>query len=178
MCRSKIKFFITTLVAILFLSQSGYTRAQNLEQSLASLRGVNKAGVIVEKVSQVLHDNGINEDDIRRDALEKLDFAGITVLQDSTMHKLPGAPYIYINIGAVKGKQDDIYAVNLVVEFRQNVSLIRNPQLKYFGAATWSVSNIGIFSADKLKEIREFTKNLVEKFVKDYLKANKIEEAK
>jgi hypothetical protein len=41
-----------------------------------------------------------------------------------------------------------------------------------------SVYNVGIFSEDKLKEIREFAKSLVDKFIKDYLKANKMEETK
>ena len=162
----------------MFLIQSGYTKAQNIEQSLASLRGVNKAGVIVEKVSKVLHDNGINEDDIRKDALEKLDFAGITVLSNSEMHNLPGSPYLYINIGAVKSKEEDFYAVSLSVEFRQDVNLSRNPKQKYYGAATWSVSNVGIFSTDKLKEIREYADSMVDKFIKDYLKANKMEGTK
>ena len=82
MTRLKIKYFFPVLFSMLFSIQSGYTEAQNLEQSLASLRGVNKAGLIIEDLGRVLHDSGINEDDIRKDALGKLDSAGITVVQN------------------------------------------------------------------------------------------------
>lgn len=178
MTRLKIKYFFPVLFSMLFSIQSGYTEAQNLEQSLASLRGVNKAGLIIEDLGRVLHDSGINEDDIRKDALGKLDSAGITVVQNSEMHNLPGSPYLYMNIGAVKSKQDDLYAVSLTVEFRQDVNLSRNPNQIYYGAATWSASDVGIFSTDKLKEIKEYAKGMVEKFIMDYLKANKMEGTK
>jgi hypothetical protein len=178
MTQFKIKYFFPVLFGMIFPIKSGFIEAQNLEQSLASMRGVSKAGLIIENVSQVLHDNGINEDDIRKDVLGKLDSAGITVLPNSEMHNLHGSPYLYINIGAVKSKQEDLYAISLSVEFRQDVNLSRNPKQKYYGAATWSVSDVGIFSTDKLKELREYAKGMVEKFIMDYLKANKMEETK
>jgi hypothetical protein len=37
---------------------------------------------------------------------------------------------------------------------------------------------VGIFSTDKLKEIKEYAKGMVEKFIMDYLKANKMEGTK
>jgi len=167
------KIFILLFILILALNFN-FTNAQSLEQSLNSLRGINKAGLIIEKVSQVLYDNGIRENEIRKDVEAQLDFAGIKVYQSTDLKTLPGSPYLYVNIGAIKSKDNDLYAVSITVEFRQDVNLIRNPKQNYFGAATWSVSNIGIFSKDKLSEIKGFTKNMVDKFVKDYLKANKM----
>ena len=169
---------IAVLSAIIILIPNSYVNAQNIEQSLSSLRGINKAGVIIEKVGQVLYDNGIKDDDFKKDIVEKLDYAGITVLSNPEMHNLPGSPYLYINIGAVKSKTEDFYAVSLSLEFRQDVNLSRNPKQKYYGAATWSDSNVGIFTKDKLNDIKDYAKKMVDKFVKDYLKANKIGESK
>jgi hypothetical protein len=170
----KSKYFSDVLIAILLFVLTGNLTAQNLKQSLASLRGVNKAGVIVEKVNQVLYNNGMREDDLRNVAIGELDSSGITVVQNSVMQKLPGSPYLYINAGAVKAKLGDLYAVKLTVEFRQDVILSRNPKQIYYGAATWSASDVGIFTADKLKEIKEYTKEMVKNFITDYIKANKM----
>jgi hypothetical protein len=178
MNRLVIKFYSLVLLVILIISNTGNTGAQSLKQSINSLKGVNKAGVIIEKVNQVLNDNGINEDDIMKDAVEKLDSAGITVVDKAAMHSLPGAPYLYINIGAIKSKIADVYAASLTIEFRQDVNLSRNPKLEYFGAATWSATDVGIFSADKLKEIRLYARDMIDKFIKDYIKANKMKEIK
>ena len=109
MNRSLIKLYSLVLIVILFICNTGNTDAQSLKQSINSLKGVSKAGVIVEKVNQVLNDNGINEDTILKDAVEKLDSAGMTVVDKSAMHSLPGAPYLYINIGAIKSKIADVY---------------------------------------------------------------------
>lgn len=174
----KTKYFAFVMILMALSINVNCTKAQSLQQSLNSLRGINKAGIIIEKVSQVLNENGLKEDEIRKDAVEKFDFAGIDVLPSSDIYGQPGAPYLYINIGAVKSKENNLYSVNLSVEFRQDVNLTRNPKQIYNGATTWSVSNVGIFSEDKLKDIREFTKSLVDKFIKDYLKANKMEETK
>ncbi|MGA7720160.1 MAG: hypothetical protein WCA84_03205 [Ignavibacteriaceae bacterium] len=178
MNRSLIKLYSLVLIVILFICNTGNTDAQSLKQSINSLKGVSKAGVIVEKVNQVLNDNGINEDTILKDAVEKLDSAGMTVVDKSAMHSLPGAPYLYINIGAIKSKIADVYAASLTIEFRQDVNLSRNPKQEYFGAATWSSTDVGIFSADKLKEIRLYAREIVDKFIKDYIKANKMKEFK
>jgi hypothetical protein len=178
MSRFNVNFLIPVLLTLILVIPSGFINAQNIEQSLSSLRGINKVGVIIEKVSQVLFDNGIKEDDFKKDIAENLDYAGITVLSNPEMHNLPGSPYLYLNIGAVKSKTEDFYAVSLSLEFRQDVNLSRNPKQKYYSAATWSDSNVGIFTKDKLNDIKDYAKKMVDKFVKDYLKANKIDESK
>ncbi len=148
--------------------------AQVLNQSLQSLRGINKAAIVVETFNQVLHESGLKEDEIRSDAWFELQSAGITILNQKASHDVSGSPYLYINLGAVKSKNEDLYAVSINVEFRQDVSLVRNNKIKFYGAPTWSRSSIGLFTKDKISEVRRFTKDVVASFVKDYLLANKM----
>ena len=163
---------ILFLIFILILGINA--KAQVLNQSLQSLRGINKASIVVETFNQILHDSGLKEDDIRSDAWFELQSAGITILNEKASHDISGSPYLYINIGAVKSKNENMYAVSINVEFRQDVLLLREDKIKYYGAPTWSRSSIGIFTKDKISEVRKFTKDLVASFVKDYLFANKI----
>ncbi len=161
------------LFFILFLFSLPNAGAQILNQSLESLRGINKAAIVVESFNSILNKSGLKEDEIRSDTWFELQPTGITVITVKASHDISGAPYLYINIGAVKAKEKDRYAVSINVEFRQNVLLSRNPKEKYFGAATWSRSSVGIFTLDKISRVRKFTKDMVAEFVKDYLAANK-----
>ena len=168
---SIIPLIIMTFVLLAFPATE--LHSQDIDPTLLSLRGISKIGVIVEKINQPLHDVGINEMEIKNLVKDELISASITVLPMVKIHDIPGSPYLYINIGAIKSKQQDLYAVSLNVQLKQDVILSRNLKLKYYGATTWSTSNIGIMSSDKLKEINNFTKVLVDKFVKDFLIANR-----
>ena len=163
----------TKIFFVVVLSFYLNVHAQALNQSLQSLKGINKAAIVVETFNQVLHESGLKEDEIRSDAWFELQSAGINVITVKASYDISGAPYLYINIGAVKAKGEDMYAVSVNVEFRQNVLLSRNLKEKYFGAATWSRSSVGIFTLDKISSVRKFTKDMVAEFVKDYLAANK-----
>ncbi len=166
----KIKNPLFFVFIILFLYN---INVNGQDQSLQSLRGINKAAIVVESFNNALHDTGLKEDDIRSDAWFELQSAGIDILNQRASHDVSGSPYLYINIGAVKAKNEDMYAVSINVEFRQDVLLTRNTNEKYFGAATWSRSSIGIFTKDKISGVRKFTKEIVAGFVQDYLLANK-----
>jgi len=161
-------FFIFLLMYYLNIS------AQTSNQSIRSLRGITNASIVVESFNQTIHDSGLRENEIKSDAWFELQSAGIDIINLKTSIDVPGSPYLYINIGAVKSKKEDLYAVSINIEFRQDVFLTRDPKDKYYGATTWSRTNVGLFSKDKISEVRNFTKSIIADFVKDYLLANKM----
>lgn len=169
----KAKVLSVISIFILLVISNIKLEAQNIDPSLLSLKGINMIGVLVEKVNKPLQDSGVKEEEIQKEVVDDLRSADITVLPMAKMQNIPGSPYLYVNIGAVKSKQKDLYAVSLSVQLKQNVVLSRDMKLKYFGATTWSTSNIGLLSTDKLKDIKDYIKLLVDKFLKDFLIANK-----
>ncbi len=164
--------YLSTLFLLITFANS-LAKAQNMDETTQSLKGISKVGIVVENLNQLLHAEGVTEENIRMAVWYELNSSGIDIVPMSKIKNVIGEPYLYINVGAEKSKHEDFYAVSISIQFRQNVLLSRNTKQKYFGAATWSTGNIGLLSADKLKEIPNYTKSLVEKFVKDYLLANK-----
>ncbi len=164
-------FFIISILTFLLISNN-VLLAQNIDPNLQSLNGINQIGIIVEKFNKPLHDSGIKEEEIKKVVEKELNLANIKFVSNAKIKEVHGSPYLYINIGAIKSMQQNLYAVSLSVQLRQDVLLSRDLKQKYYGAATWSTSNIGIFSKDKLNEINDFTKILVDKFIKDLLVAN------
>ena len=162
-----------SLIFIIFLAVIIPTSAQNINQSLSSLKGISEMGVIVEKFNTGLEKSGLSEDGIEQQTWDQLNKAGIKILPMTEVQNVPGVPYLYINVGAIKSKGENLYAVSIVVEFRQNVVLSRDIKQNYYGAATWSTSNIGIISGDKLKQIQDFVQESVKRFIDDYKIVNK-----
>ena len=169
MYKSKIKIL---LIYFFVMCGSFFAHAQEVDQSLSSLKGIKKLGVIVEKFNTDLESKGVSEDGIRRETWTLLKKAGIKVIPVSETHSVHGSPYLYINVGAIKSKQEDLYAVSIHVELRQNVILSRDTTMEYYGIPTWSNSNIGIISTDKLKQISNFVMNAVKIFINDYKTIN------
>lgn len=167
MCKLKIEILL-----IVFLLSGITLYARQTDQSLSSLKGIKKIGVLVEKFNADIYKNGVSEDDIRQAAASLLRKNGIIVIPVSETKKIPGAPYLYINIGAIKSQHDELYAVCINVQLRQNVILSRDSTKEYFGIPTWSNSNIGIISKDKLNQIEDYVKEAVNIFINDYQTAN------
>lgn len=159
-------------VLLLLLSISIMLTTQSTAQTSASLKGIKKLGVIIEKFNTDLGKNGISEDGIRQTAWNLLRKNGVNVVPISETKNVPGSPYLYINIGAIKSKHENLYAVSINVALKQNVILTRDTTKEFFGIPTWSVSNIGIISKDKLKQINSFVETEVKEFIMAYKRTN------
>ncbi len=156
------------LLVLIILLLGTVSFSQQTDQSISSLKGIRKMAVIVEPFNDDLHNAGLKESEIQRDAWDSLQNSGITAVPSADDQNTNGAPYLYINIGSVKSNKTDLYAVSLRIELRQAVTLLRKPDEKYYGAATWSLSNIGILSKDNLKQIRNFIDKMICRFISDY----------
>jgi hypothetical protein len=138
------------------------------EHSRDSLRGLTGIALVVEPPTKQVGQDGLSLPFIRASAEVKLRGEGIPVLSIEEVPQWLTAPLLYINANIVKLGIGD-YVYNVVVEFRQEVTLVRSPGVKCT-AATWSTACVGRTTrpSDILNTVREG----VAKFITAYLSVN------
>jgi len=129
----------------------------------ATLRGVDSVMVTVEEMKPDAERDGLRTTQIQTDVELRLRQSGIKV--DSSSRCL-----LYVNVDTLK-LDTGLYSFNIEVEFNQEVMLLRDPTITNL-APTWSVTMIGHAGADKLRNVRSFVIDLVERFIDAYREQN------
>ena len=115
----------TTTAAIALLLCGGVLPAQ---ESVATtphavardtLRGLDGVHVVVEELRPEAVDDGLSKEAIEEGVVQRLWDAGVRVLMEDQWTIAAGAPYLYLNVNAVKSKDLYVYAVDL--QLNQNV---------------------------------------------------------
>jgi hypothetical protein len=163
MTRRVATICLTTVFLIGIGSSS--VRAQNTELTTASLKGITAVHVLVEKLSESARALGLTEETIRTDAELKLRLAGVRVVTHEESLKIPGMPYLYVDVALSKSGG----ASHIAVELHQNATLERNGQF-VASVTTWDTSGIG--SNLTAQDIRDHTKDLVDEFLNAWLSVN------
>ena len=146
--------------------------AINGKSNLATLRGLQGIGVLVEQLPPEAENKGLKKDQIQTEVESKLRKAGIKVLTKEECGKTPGEPYLYINLNINLAKtESDIYPYTIDVMLIQKVSLLRDPQINSY-ATTWSTGGIGSIDKQILGQLRESVLEVVNLFVNAYLTEN------
>ena len=115
--------------------------------------------------------DGLDTTQIRTDVELKLRQAGITVLTRQERLSTAAAPYLYVNVQAIKSRAN-VYAFSANVELLQRVTLVRNPAMS-IPATTWSATCIiGGVGSQKVGSVREHVRDLTDQFINAYLAAN------
>ena len=79
---------------------------------------------------------------------------------------------LFVLINAVKGNMLPLYAISCDLQFRQPVSLMRDPCI-LASATTWSRSIVELVSASRVRDFtRQSIANLVDQFITAYLEQN------
>lgn len=144
------------------------------EDSLKGLRGV---AVVVESIPDVAQRDGLGETLVQTDAELRLRLAGIKVLSKDEFSDASGGPYLYINVNAMPASAlDGRYVMNVAVELRQEVKLLRDPTIKTF-ATTWAVRTIGLIGYIRMiagsgRDVRDVLKDDIDRFINAYLTVN------
>ncbi len=135
-----------------------------------TLRGLTGVYVVVKVINPEL---GLTKDIFKTDVELGLRMAGIKVLSREEWLREPGCPNlsVYINVLQAKsrGGVPMVYAFSVGVFLIQAVYLVRTSGVMCFGT-TWEKSFIGISS--DLTNVRELTKEVVDKFINAYLSVN------
>jgi len=167
------KKWLMVLVAIILtlaLESTGF--GINGKFNLATLRGLQGVGVLVENLPPEVEKEGLSRSHLQMMTESKLRMAGIKVLTKEECFKTPGEPYLYININVnIAETESDIYPYTIDVMLIQKVSLLRNPGLVTY-AVTWSTGGVGSIGKPILSQLRENVEEMVDIFIKVYLSEN------
>ena len=164
----------TVLAALAFLSAgvvSPLVGQGDNEYTRKTLAGLTGLYVSVEQIPDEMQRDGLDTTQILTDVELKLRQAGITVLTRQEWLSTAAAPYLYVNVQAIKNPAN-FYAFSVDVQLRQRVTLVHDPAVLIL-ATTWSATGvIGTVGSKKLSSLREAVRDLTDQFINAYLAAN------
>lgn len=166
----------TTTAAVAWLLSGGVLPAQESAATTPhavardTLRGLIGVHVVVEELRPEAVDDGLSKEAIEEGVVQRLWDAGVRVLMEDQWTIAAGAPYLYLNVNAVKSKDLYVYAVDL--QLNQNVRLERLPSVAV-AATTWTTGcRVGAVSADSVGVLAQVAAQSVDRFIEDYRRAN------
>jgi hypothetical protein len=130
-----------------------------------SLKAIHGIYVVVEDLGPELK-GVLNRSDLRKRVENELRTAGIRLVKELEAAKLPGEPYLYVNLAALPlGSKR--YACRIDLEVHQLVALVHNSASGH--AITWEQ---GVVTAGGAKTISNNIDELIFDFIYDYLAMN------
>jgi len=132
-----------------------------------SLKGMEGIYVVVEDLGSELKGT-VTRRDIRSRVEAQLGTAGIRIFKEKEAAKLPGEPYLYVNLAALPLERKR-FACRIDLEVHQHVALIHDPKGGH--AITWEQ---GVLTVGGLETISQHLDELVFAFICDYLAVNSI----
>lgn len=142
------------------------------QSNRATLKGLRGVGVLIEKLPEVLEKEGLQRDQLQKEVEAQLKKAGIEVYSREECVKIPGEPYLYINLNVNVAKtESDIYPYTIDIMLIQKVSLIRDPNRVTY-AVTWSTGGVGSITKSIVSQLRENVSEVVEIFIQRFLAEN------
>ena len=162
----RVSFVLGIIVVLTLSSSSVFAAKQKFSQpTFGGLEGVYLA---VEDLNPEIEQDGLTTNHIKGDIEQRLRLAGIKVLSEEEWKKEEGSPYLYVNAHIMK-VMNGVYVFNISTAFIQEVHLVQRSHIKV-PASIWSAETLGI--SDQLRDIRNPTKDCVDKFINAYLSMN------
>jgi hypothetical protein len=140
-------------------------QAQDSSPFASTLKDISAVFVVVEKLPDGAKILGLTKETIQTDVELKLLLAGMGVTTLEEGKKLPGRPFVFVNVNMTNNAK----AANITVELDQDALLARNgkpaPSLQ-----TWST--VVLLTNADAQAIRDAVKDLVDKFLNAWLSVN------
>ena len=130
-----------------------------------SLKGMHGIYVVVEDLGSELK-GVLNRGELRKRVETQLRSAGIRLVRELEAAKLPGEPYLYVNLAGLP-LSPRRYACRIDLEIHQLVALVHDSATGH--AITWEQ---GVVTAGGIKTIFNNVDELVFDFICDYLAMN------
>ena len=130
-----------------------------------SLKGMTGIYVVVEDLGSELKGT-LTRRDVQARVEAQLRTAGIRILKEKEAAKLPGEPYLYVNLAALPLERNH-FACRIDLEVHQHVALIHDAKGGH--AITWEQ---GVLTTGGIKTIHHQLDELVFAFICDYLAIN------
>lgn len=158
------------VTALLLCLNSINVSAHMPAKAKETLRGLPGVAVVIEPLHPDTERDGLTQRQLLTEVEQQLKDAGIRVLTQEEWKNTPGAPYLYVNVAALK-KSYGLYAYAIEVCLNQLVTLIRNQQLQEF-AETWETREVGTVGKERLPTVRKSVAAHVAVFIRDYFAVN------
>ena len=110
---------------------------------------------------------GFHYPTFQRDVELKLRLAGIDVLTKKESRSTPGNPYLHLIIIPSHDKQAQTARYLITLNLKEKARLVRNDSVKYVTSWEFGTSGHGSLSV-----VREEVKDLVDRFIYDWLSVN------
>ena len=165
----------TTAVGALFLGWCGLLGQGTVSPTpyalgRDTLQGLTGVHLVVEELRPEVVKDGLSKEAIEERVIQKLWEAGVRVLMEDQWTLAAGAPYLYLNVNAVKSRDLYVYAVDL--QLNQTARLERLPSVAV-SATTWGTGcRVGAVSADSVRVLAQVAAESVDRFIDDYRDAN------
>ena len=138
-------------------------------QALQQIRGFY-LHVDVEGSLGLTQDDALNVRTIRSRVKQRLEDAGLNVLENLEGIDQANEPYLYVHVNMLEVERGLVpFAVN--TQFYQRVELPRRPRQSLV-AATWDTGLVGLVSYDNLDLIADSAVGSVTNFISDYQQVN------
>jgi hypothetical protein len=157
--------FMLSLFAATSIDGIAQTENPPEQKSLRGLQGVSV------QVMRFDSPEGVSLKQIQTDVELRIRKAGIRVVPFSSVAQLPGQPFLWISVLALKNPVGvSVYSVNL--ELWQDVRLKRNLAIGV-SAATYTVEpRLVVVDSRNIRQLREDLSDCVDAFINDYLAMN------
>jgi hypothetical protein len=136
-----------------------------------TLRGLKGVMVFIEDIDIDVENHGLTKSHLKKEVESRLREAYIPVLTANEAFSMPGKPYLYLHL-TTHNTGIELYSYSIRIEFNQDVCMIRDPSIRS-SATTWIANIVGIVGARNLRAVTEDVTELTDKFIHDYLAANR-----
>jgi len=142
------------------------------QSNRATLKGLPGVGVLVEKLPPEIEREGLRRDQLQMDVESQLKKAGVKVFSKEQCTRVPGEPYLYINLNVnVVKTESGIYPYTVDIMLIQKVSLMRDPKRVTY-AVTWSTGGVGSITKSIVSQLQENVAEVVHVFIRAFLDEN------
>ncbi|MGE3539835.1 MAG: hypothetical protein AB7N91_20685 [Candidatus Tectimicrobiota bacterium] len=171
-CHASGFLLLCTLLALL----PGSVAAFDNEESRATLRGLVGIEVGVGEITPEIARAGVTLETIRKHVSQRLQRAGITVLNREELLQRADAAFLAVTVGAIRHPGGQLYAYSIDVSVYQTATLLRDAGI-VLSLPTWSIASFGIVSSANLRALLDSIGKRVEQFIRAHRAVNPRAEA-
>jgi len=163
---------LSLLVTVILMLVASPLVALNSEMNRSTLQGLKGVRVLVEDFAPEAEREGLVKNQIQKDVEDKLRAGGMKVLTQEEAVKIPGEPYLYVNLNINFSKEEEeVCSYSIDIALIQNVNLVRNPKQTTY-AITWSTGGVGLIGKKSLSQLKESVEDVVDIFMKAFFSVN------
>ena len=167
-----MRYIVIAIVMLLTCLDLSTAQAAVSHGERESLKGLPGIKVVIDDIKSDAQADGLSEEAIRTAVELILRSNGIQVLTQSEWLTAPSGPYLYVMVNPIKAKTGSYYAVGIIVQLNQRVSLVHRPA-HTMAATTYEMSVVGIYPTPLLRSlISDIIEPYIKTFANDFLAVN------